>query len=133
MVKMRTLDRMLVSDLLRIWRQGLAISLLLACGITLFVMTTSAMRSLQSSQDRYYSNYRFADIFASLTRAPQYLTARIQNIPGASTSRHVWCTEFCSTFPEWWNQLPAGSYRLRPRSDRRSESDFLALRSRPVA
>ena len=81
---MKTLNRVLLSDLLRMWRQGLAISILLACGIAIFIMTTSAMRSLETSCDRYYKTYRFADVFAHVTRAPQQIAARIANIPGVA-------------------------------------------------
>jgi putative ABC transport system permease protein len=73
---------MLIADLRRTWRQGIAISLLLACGIALFVMTTSAMRSLETSMQRYYRNYQFADLFVRLTRAPLERADRIARLPG---------------------------------------------------
>jgi putative ABC transport system permease protein len=79
---MKTLNRILISDLRAMWRQGMAISILLACGITVFVMSTSAMRSLEKSRDRYYEDYSFADVFASLTRAPIPIAERIKLIPG---------------------------------------------------
>jgi putative ABC transport system permease protein len=81
---MRTLDRMLFSDLLKMWRQGIAISLLLACGIATFVMSTSAMQSLDRSREFYYSEYRFADVFASLTRAPNEIANRLKKIDGVA-------------------------------------------------
>ncbi len=66
------------------WRQGLAISVLLACGIAIFVMMSSSMQSLETSCDRYYRTYRFADIFAPLTRAPKQIASRIAQIPGVA-------------------------------------------------
>lgn len=63
------------------WRQGLAISILLACGIATFVMSTSTMLSLQKSQDKYYADYRFGDVFVQLTRAPNQLAKRLAAIP----------------------------------------------------
>ncbi len=81
---MKTLNRMLLSDLKTMWRQGMAISLLLACGIATFVMSTSAMQSLDHSRERYYAENRFADIFASLTRAPNEIAHRLRRIDGVA-------------------------------------------------
>jgi len=64
------------------WQQSVAISFLLACGIATFIMSTSAMRSLGVSRDRYYRDYRFSEVFAVLTRAPHSLAARLKSIPG---------------------------------------------------
>lgn len=66
------------------WRQVLAISLLLACGIATFIMSTSAMQSLEMSRESYYRLYRFADVFVPLTRAPQQLAVRAANLPGVA-------------------------------------------------
>lgn len=79
---MRPLNQLLLSDLRRMWRQCLAISVLLACGIATFVMSTSAMRSIRKSQSRYYSDYKFGDVFTGLTRAPAKLADRFAEIPG---------------------------------------------------
>lgn len=76
------LNRVLWSDLRRMWQQSVAISFLLACGIATFIMSTSAMRSLGVSRDRYYRDYRFSEVFAVLTRAPHSLAARLTSIPG---------------------------------------------------
>jgi putative ABC transport system permease protein len=76
------LNRVLWADLKRMWQQALAISILLACGIATFVMSTSAMNSLQISRERYYRDYRFSHVFALLTRAPQSLAVRLSDIEG---------------------------------------------------
>lgn len=78
------MNRLLWADLRKMWRQGFAISMLLACGIALFVMTNSSMVSLERSRDRYYRDYRFADVFATLTRAPQRIADRIGELPGVA-------------------------------------------------
>jgi len=83
---MSSLQRMLLADLLRMWRQGLAIVVLLACGVATFIMSTSTMRSLESSRDRYYRDYRFADLFVSLVRAPNTLLDRILAISGVGSA-----------------------------------------------
>jgi putative ABC transport system permease protein len=78
------LDRKLVRDLIRIWSQALAIALVMAAGIAMFVMARSALRSLETSRAAYYRDYRFADLFASLRRAPRSLLPQLRDLPGVS-------------------------------------------------
>ena len=73
---------MLFADARRMWRQGVAISTLLGCGIAVFVMSGSTMKSLESSRRLYYSQGRFGEVFVSLVRAPNRLAARVEAIPG---------------------------------------------------
>ncbi len=79
---MRALNRILLRDAARMWQQGLAISALLACGIAIFVMSTSTMRSLELNRQRYYRDYRFGDVFVQMVRAPNHLAVRLAEIPG---------------------------------------------------
>jgi putative ABC transport system permease protein len=81
---MRSLDKKLVRDLLRLWGQILAIALIVACGIAMFVAMQSNYESLKLSQSNYYNQYRFAHVFASLKRAPETLTEQIQAMPGVA-------------------------------------------------
>ncbi|WP_017304953.1 ABC transporter permease [Spirulina subsalsa] len=81
---MPALDRKLFRDLGRLWGQALAIALVVACGIACFVMAQSAYNSLQLTQQTYYDRYHFAEVFASVKRAPNSLEARIQDIPGVA-------------------------------------------------
>jgi len=81
---MKALDRKLVRDLLHMRGQVLAIVLIVACGITAMVTMMSAYNSLKLSQTTYYAEYRFADVFASLKRAPEAIAPRIAKIPGVS-------------------------------------------------
>ncbi len=76
------MNRLLLADLKRMWRQGLAVSILLGCGIALFVMTNSSMVSLQKARREYYSEYRFGNVFASLLRAPNDLANRVAEVEG---------------------------------------------------
>jgi putative ABC transport system permease protein len=78
------LDRKLMRDLWHMKGQVLAISLVMACGVAVCVMALGMLHSLQTSLDRFYSEYRFADVFASLKRAPISLAERIAEIPGVS-------------------------------------------------
>ena len=79
---MHPLDRKLVRDLVRLRGQAIAIALVVACGIASFVMSLSALESLELTQATYYDRYRFAEVFAELKRAPNSLVAQIEAIPG---------------------------------------------------
>lgn len=79
---MKALDKKLLRDILH-WRgQIIAIALVVACGIASFVSMLSAYESLQLSQTTYYDNYRFAQVFVQLKRAPESFARKIENIPG---------------------------------------------------
>lgn len=78
------LNRKLLRDLWRLKGQGLAIAAVVAAGIALMVATFGCMASLQMSMDAFYERYRFAQVFASLKRAPNSLTERLRAIPGVS-------------------------------------------------
>jgi putative ABC transport system permease protein len=84
---MNALDRKLFRDLLHLWGQGLAIALVVACGIAIFVAMQTNYESLQLSQVMYYNQYRFAQVFGQLKRAPQSLVTQIQDIPGVAQVR----------------------------------------------
>jgi len=79
---MRALDRKLIRDLLHLRGQAIAIVLIVACGIAAMVTMLSAYDSLQLTQQTYYDQYRFAEVFVQLQRAPEQLRDRIQAIPG---------------------------------------------------
>lgn len=74
----------LVRELWKTKAQMLAIALVIASGVALFVTLLSAFDSLDLIQRTYYDRYRFGDVFASLERAPDRLEARIAEIPGVA-------------------------------------------------
>ncbi len=76
------LDRKLVRDLVAMKGQAIAIALVIAAGIAMFVAYLSNFGSLERTRQAYYQQQRFADIFASVKRAPERLRAEIQAIPG---------------------------------------------------
>lgn len=78
------LTRMLLRDLWHMRGQVLAAALVMACGIGTFVATQSTYHSLVVARATYYDNYRFADVFARLKRAPEGLAAEIRQIPGVA-------------------------------------------------
>lgn len=78
---MRALDRKLLRDLWHLRGMVLAIALVLSGGVATFVMALSTYDSLVLSQRTYYRDYRFAQVFASLKRAPESVRARILAMP----------------------------------------------------
>ncbi|MGK7295422.1 MAG: FtsX-like permease family protein, partial [Candidatus Wenzhouxiangella sp. M2_3B_020] len=79
---MHTLDRKLLRDLWRLWTQALAISLVMAGGAATVVLAVGSYRSLEETRIAYYERQRFADVFATLERAPDRLADDIARIPG---------------------------------------------------
>lgn len=79
------LDRKLLRDLWRLRGQVLAIAVVIASGVAVLVMSLSTLEALDETTQVYYEKYRFADIFAHLTRAPERLAERIAAIPGVQT------------------------------------------------
>jgi putative ABC transport system permease protein len=83
-VIVRPLDRKLLRDLWNLKGQALAISLVIGAGVGMFIMYLSTFHSLRLTQQTYYDRYRFAHVFAGLTRAPLNLRERVAEIPGVA-------------------------------------------------
>lgn len=68
------------------WLRGqvIATALIVLCAISSFVATYGTWRALVDAQTSYYRDYRFADIFAPLKRAPLSLKNRLQQIEGVA-------------------------------------------------
>jgi putative ABC transport system permease protein len=80
----RPLDRKLLRDAWSLKGQALAISLVIGAGVAMFIMYLSTFHSLRLTQQTYYERYRFAHVFAGLTRAPISLRDRVAEIPGVA-------------------------------------------------
>ncbi|HEX2339510.1 MAG TPA: FtsX-like permease family protein [Vicinamibacterales bacterium] len=78
------LNRKLLRDLLAMKGQAFAIAMVVAAGVAMYVMYLANFASLQETQRAYYARQRFADVFASLKRAPLAVAAEIAAIPGVS-------------------------------------------------
>ncbi len=78
---MRSLDLKLIRDLRTMKGQMLAISLVMACGLTMLITFRGLIVSLETERDRYYSENRFADVFCDLEQAPNSLRPRLEAIP----------------------------------------------------
>ena len=76
------LNRKLLRDVWEMKGQALAIAAVIAAGVTMYVTYLSNFDSLQRTRAEYYQSQRFADVFATMTRAPQTLADRIAAIPG---------------------------------------------------
>lgn len=81
---MNALNLKLIRDLVAMKGQAVAIGLVVASGVALYVMSANTARSLRESQQAYYDQARFADVFASLKRAPKTLAHQVAEIPGVA-------------------------------------------------
>ena len=81
---MKALDRKLLRDLRLMWSQVLTIALVVASGVGGFITTLSAVDSLAVARDRFYASGHFADVFASVKRAPNSLVETLLSIPGVA-------------------------------------------------
>jgi putative ABC transport system permease protein len=81
---MRALDRKLLRDLRLMWSQALTIALVVASGIGGFITSLSAVDSLAAARDDFYRQGRFADVFATVKRAPDALAGTLLTLPGVA-------------------------------------------------
>ena len=81
---MRALDRKLLRDLRRLWAQALAIALVVAGGVATLLLAVGSYRSLDETRNAYYDRHRFADVFATVRRAPKVLINQVAEIPGVA-------------------------------------------------
>lgn len=90
---MKALDRKLLRDLRLLWSQGLTIALVVASGIGGFITSLSAVDSLDLARERFYAEAHFADVFATVKRAPHALVETLRQVPGVAdvqvTIEHV--------------------------------------------
>ena len=85
-IRIDPLNKKLFRDLWRIKGQGLAISAVVACGISLMIASFGTVAALDESKDAFYNRTRFADVFAVMKRAPDSLLQEIEQIPGVATA-----------------------------------------------
>lgn len=78
------LTHKLLRDLWRMKGQAIAIGLVIAVGVMLQVMMSGLVSTLETTRDTYYDRYRLADVFASVTRAPDRLVSHLADIPGVA-------------------------------------------------
>ena len=81
---MRALHRKLLRELWHLRGQMISITLVVASGIMSVVTMGGAYQSLWSARDQYYRDYRLADVWSGLKRAPQSVRSQIEQIPGVA-------------------------------------------------
>jgi putative ABC transport system permease protein len=79
---MKALDRKVLRDLRLLWSQALTIALVVASGIGGFVACLSGVDSLALARDSFYERGRFADVFATVRRAPDAMAQRLGSVEG---------------------------------------------------
>lgn len=79
---MRTLDLKVLRDARHLKGQLAAVAALVTCGIAAFIMLRSMHGYLLGSQESYYADYGFGDVFGRAVRAPAALGARLAAVPG---------------------------------------------------
>lgn len=79
------LDLKLLRDIGKMKGQVVAVSLVMACGLAMMIMTRSLILTLESTREAYYQKYAMADIFATLKRAPLSVGEQIAALPGVAT------------------------------------------------
>lgn len=128
---MRVLDRKLLRDLRSMWSQALTIAFVVASGIAGFITTLSAVDSLEMARDRFYAEGRFAEVFASLKRAPNALADSLRALPGAAdvqtTVEHMVRIELPGVDDPVLGQLIGIDLRRPPSMNRVTVQSGLAL------
>ncbi len=79
---MKAVDKKLWRELWGMRIQALAIAMVIVGGVSIFIMSLSTLDSLYETRETYYRDHHFAQVFASLKRAPLALKQRIEHIPG---------------------------------------------------
>lgn len=84
-LKIALLDRKLLRDVWRLRSQLAAIMLVMAVGVTVFVMFLGMIASLDATRAAFYDRSRFADVFANAKRAPEHVAVPLRQMPGVAT------------------------------------------------
>jgi putative ABC transport system permease protein len=79
-----SLDCKLLRDLSQMKGQAIAIALVISAGVATFVNSRTILYSLEVTRSTFYERCHFADVFASVKRAPDSLVERLQEIPGVA-------------------------------------------------
>ncbi|WP_297793502.1 ABC transporter permease [uncultured Marinobacter sp.] len=77
-----TLRTKLLRELWHLKGQVLAIALVIGGGVAVCLMSLVNYSSLNVTRGDYYAEHRFADVFASLKRAPNHVQQQVARIPG---------------------------------------------------
>ncbi|WP_018946914.1 FtsX-like permease family protein [Thioalkalivibrio sp. AKL17] len=81
---MRTLHLKVLRDLARLRGQAAAIALVIASGVLTLVFSVMGHDALSLTQERFYAERHFADVFAEVNRAPRRIADPLREIPGVA-------------------------------------------------
>jgi len=114
---MKALDIKLLRDLRTMWSQALTIALVVASGMGGFLTSLSAVDSLAAARETFYAQGRFADLFATVKRAPAALADQLRAVPGVAdvqtTIEHIVRIQIAGSSDPVLGQL-IGVDRLQP-------------------
>jgi putative ABC transport system permease protein len=98
MAALSTLDRKLWRNAWGMRLQALAIALVIAGGMSIFVMALTTLNSLYNTRLSYYTQNNFGDIFATLKRAPEPAAEQLRALPGVRQVQ-TGVIAFCRIYP----------------------------------
>lgn len=84
MPMLASINKKSLRDLWAIKGQMIAITLVMAAGIAIFIIMFGVLDSIKLTRDTYYERHQFADVFSALKRAPNTVKARLSEIQGVS-------------------------------------------------
>jgi len=84
-LRLSALNRKLLRDVWAMRGQAAAVAMVIAAGVTMFIAYFSNFESLQRTRATFYERAQFADVFASLTRAPATVADDLRRLPGVAT------------------------------------------------
>jgi putative ABC transport system permease protein len=79
---MQAINLKLLRDLYHMRGMVVVISLMIISGVATYITLLSTLDSLRATQQGYYQEYHFSNLFASLKRAPNSTVTAIREIPG---------------------------------------------------
>lgn len=120
------LNRKLLRDVWEMRSQALAIALVMAAGVAMYVAYLSNFDSLQRTVDAYYDRQRFADMFVSLVRAPERVATELAEIPGLDAIETRVAVSVTLDLPDY--DEPAAGLIVSVPGDRRPRLNDLFLR-----
>ncbi len=82
---MNSLNRKIFRDYKTLKAQVFTVAVLIICGISVLVSSWSSYQSLQSAKDSFYREFRFAEIFADVVRAPSSVLSELARLEGIQT------------------------------------------------
>jgi len=128
---MRALDRKLLREIWHLKGQAISIALVVASGIMSVVTMRGSYESLVNAQQQYYSETRFAEIWAPLVRAPLTLLTKIEAIPGVDLADSR--VTFLATLDLDDSGIPAqGRFVSLPEAGRPILNDLVVRRGRYI-